>query len=159
MSGSARATPIGAKLMQAVLDKNNGESISDNNYTYTPPAEPEDNNGDDLNSETEIVEDVVEPEDDYVIGSDTINGNPETNTEPNPETTRKILMTNKILRKTCRKETVHKKIILQMKGTAMKPFPMNIMTNKDINLKLSISRGNISFNCDLFLFLMESKVM
>ena len=54
--------------------------------TYTPPAEPEDNNGDDLNSETEIVEDVVEPEDDYVIGSDTINGNPETNTEPNPET-------------------------------------------------------------------------
>ena len=86
VSGSARATPIGAKLMQAVLDKNNGESISDNNYTYTPPAEPEDNNGDDLNSETEIVEDVVEPEDDYVIGSDTINGNPETNTEPNPET-------------------------------------------------------------------------
>ena len=41
----------------------------------------------------------------------------------------------------------------------MKPFPMNIMTNKDINLKLSISRGNISSNCDLFLFLMESKVM
>lgn len=86
VSGSARATPIGAKLMQAVLDKNNGESISDNNYTYTPPAEPEDNNGDDLNSETEIVEDVVEPEDDYVIGSDTIDQNPETNTEPNPET-------------------------------------------------------------------------
>ncbi|MCD8037132.1 MAG: penicillin-binding protein 2 [Clostridiales bacterium] len=72
VSGSERATPIGGKLMQAVLDKLNGKDISTNNYTYTTSVETE-NNGDDLNSETDIVEDVVTPEDDYVIGSDVLN--------------------------------------------------------------------------------------
>lgn len=84
VSGSARATPIGAKLMQAVLDKENGESISGNNYTYTPPAEPEPDNGDEINSETAIVEDVVAPEDDYVIGSDVVPENNDENGE-NPD--------------------------------------------------------------------------
>lgn len=70
VSGSARATPIGGKLMQAVLDKKYNGDINNNNYTYNPPVEEEPDNGDDLNSETDIVEDVVAPEDDYVIGSD-----------------------------------------------------------------------------------------
>lgn len=83
VSGSARATPIGAKLMQAVLDKKNGGTINNNNYTYTPPAEPAEESGDDLNSDTGIVEDVVSPEDDYVIGSDQLPGFGEENQEEN----------------------------------------------------------------------------
>ncbi len=69
VSGSARATPIGGKLMQAVLDKLNGKDIKNNNYTYTPPAQDEDTNGDDINNDTDIVENANG--DDYVIGSDT----------------------------------------------------------------------------------------
>ena len=74
VSGSARATPIGGKLMQAVLDKKYSGSISGNDYIYTPPADTEPDNGDEINSDTEIVEDVVAPEDDYVIGSDQLPG-------------------------------------------------------------------------------------
>lgn len=74
VSGSARATPIGGKLMQAVLDKKHNGDIDNNNYTYNPPAEAEPDNGDDVNSDTDIVEDVVAPEDDYVIGSDQLPG-------------------------------------------------------------------------------------
>lgn len=69
VNGSARATPIGGKLMQAVLDKLNGKKIDNGNYNYTPPVE--DDNGDDIN--TNIVEDVVAPEDDFVLGSDELN--------------------------------------------------------------------------------------
>ena len=74
VSGSARATPIGGKLMQAVLDKKYNGDIDSNNYTYYPPADTEPDNGDDLNSDTDIVEDVVAAEDDYVIGSDQMPG-------------------------------------------------------------------------------------
>ena len=69
--------------MQAVLDKKNGGTINNNNYTYTPPAEPAEESGDDLNSDTGIVEDVVSPEDDYVIGSDQLPGFGEENQEEN----------------------------------------------------------------------------
>ena len=74
VSGSARATPIGGKLMQAVLDKKYSGSISGNDYIYPPPTDTEPDNGDEINSDTEIVEDVVAPEDDYVIGSDQLPG-------------------------------------------------------------------------------------
>ncbi len=85
ISGSARATPIGGKLMQAVLDKLEGNSISKNNYT--PVTQPEENNGDDLNSETDIVENKVSPEDDYVLGSDV----PVTENTNDPKTGRQEL--------------------------------------------------------------------
>jgi len=70
VSGSERATPIGARLMKAVLDKNNSGSIDDNDYNYqAKPVTPEETENDKINSETEIVEDAVKPEDDYIIGS------------------------------------------------------------------------------------------
>ncbi|MDD5944623.1 MAG: penicillin-binding transpeptidase domain-containing protein [Clostridia bacterium] len=77
VSGSARATPIGGRLMQAVLDKQDSGKISGSNYTYTPPASNEDTHGDDINSDQKNIDDTVLPEDDYVIGSDVIGANGE----------------------------------------------------------------------------------
>lgn len=71
VSGSERATPIGARLIKAVLDKNNTGSINNDDYNYqSNPVTPEETENDNINSDTDIVEDVVTPEDDYVIGSD-----------------------------------------------------------------------------------------
>ncbi len=71
VSGSERATPIGARLIKAVLDKNNTGSINDADYNYqSAPVTPEETENDDINSDTDIVENAVTPEDDYVIGSD-----------------------------------------------------------------------------------------
>ncbi|MPM89235.1 hypothetical protein SDC9_136343 [bioreactor metagenome] len=87
VSGSERATPIGARLMKAVLDKNNSGSINKNDYTYkTNPVTPEETENDQVNSDTNIVDDAVTPEDDYVIGGDA-NVKPEDSGQgDNPET-------------------------------------------------------------------------
>jgi len=84
VSGSERATPIGARLIKAVLDKNNTGSINKDDYNYqAKPVTPEETENDNINSDTDIVEDTVTPEDDYVIGSDvgdnTENGSQEDN--------------------------------------------------------------------------------
>lgn len=91
VSGSERATPIGARLMKAVLDKNNNGSINNRDYNYqTKPVTSEEMENDQINSDTDIIEDIVAPEDDYVIGSD-IPDNPEgtsendTNSNENPD--------------------------------------------------------------------------
>ena len=75
VSGNERATPIGARLMQAVLDKQNAGKIDNNNYNYqAQPVTPEENKNDEINSDTEIIENTETPDDDYVIGSDNTDG-------------------------------------------------------------------------------------
>ena len=61
--------------MQAVLDKQNAGKIDNNNYNYqAQPVTPEENKNDEINSDTEIIENTETPDDDYVIGSDNTDG-------------------------------------------------------------------------------------